>query len=141
MAELLERRRFQNDFIEELTRKGWYHSFEGIDGVMPLAWLRERWQRFPIPASLAGKRVLDIRPWDGWFSFEAERRGAAVTSVDREQQPNYSLMHRRLNSKNDHRLLDLYELPTANLGTFDIVLCLGVLYHLRHPVLGLEIVC
>ena len=63
-------------------------------------------------------------------------------SVDREEQPNYMVMHRRLESKNDYRLLDLYELPTAGIGTFDIVLCLGVLYHLRqYPVLGLEIVC
>src|SRR6185295_16182343 len=141
MADLLQKRRFQNDFIEELNQKGWYHSFEGIDGVMPLTWLRERWQRFPIPADLTGKRVLDIGPWDGWFSFEAERRGASVTSVDREEMANYLTMHQRLGSKNDYRILDLYELPTAGLGRFDIVFCLGVLYHLKHPVLGLEIVC
>ncbi|HXA51207.1 MAG TPA: DUF1698 domain-containing protein [Candidatus Acidoferrum sp.] len=141
MPTLRERRRFQNDFIEELEQKGWYHSFEDIDGVMPLEWLRERWKRFPIPADLSGQRVLDIGPWDGWFSFEAERRGATVVSVDREEVANYLAMHRRLRSKNDYRLLDLYELPGAGLGRFDIVFCLGVLYHLKHPVLGLEIVC
>lgn len=141
MTPLRERRRFQNDFIHELQAKGWYHSFEGIDGVMPLEWLRERWKRFPVPADLTGRRVLDIGPWDGWFSFEAERRGASVVSVDREEVANYLEMHRRLGSKNDYRILDLYELPTAGLGTFDIVFCLGVLYHLKHPVLGLEIVC
>lgn len=141
MSTLRERRRFQNDFIEELEQKGWYHSFEGVDGVMPLEWLRERWRRFPIPADLTGRRVLDIGPWDGWFSFEAERRGASVVSVDREEVPNYLAMHRRLDSKNEYRLLDLYELPGAGLGRFDIVFCLGVLYHLKHPVLGLEIVC
>src|SRR6266852_6987046 len=141
MTPLQEKRRFQNDFIEELDRNGWYHSFEGIDGVMPLAWLHERWQRFPLPPDLTGKRVLDIGPWDGWFSFEAERRGASVTSVDREEMANYLTMHQRLASKNDYRILDLYELPAAGLGGFDIVFCLGVLYHLKHPVLGLEIVC
>ena len=52
MEPLRQRRRYQNDFIEELERKQWYHSFEGIDGVMPLEWLRERWKRFPIPADL-----------------------------------------------------------------------------------------
>jgi tRNA (mo5U34)-methyltransferase len=141
MGSLHERRRFQNDFIRELEAKGWYHSFEGIDGVMPLEWLRERWKRFPIPVDLSGRRVLDIGPWDGWFSFEAERCGASVVSVDRDEIANYLEMHRRLGSKNDYRILDLYELPTAGLGTFDIVFCLGVLYHLKHPVLGLEIVC
>lgn len=141
MGDLRERRRFQNDFIQELDRKGWYHSFEGVDGVMPLEWERERWARFPVPPDLTGKRVLDIGPWDGWFSFEAERRGASVTSVDREEMANYLTMHERLGSKNDYRILDLFELPGAGLGTFDIVFCLGVLYHLKHPVLGLEIVC
>jgi len=146
MATLREVRRKQNDFLEELASKGWYHSFElpggaRIDGVMPIAWLRERWARFPISADLSGKRVLDIGPWDGWFSFEAERRGAQVTSIDREEIENYVRMHRRLGSKADYRTLDLYELPTAGLGRFDIVFCLGVLYHLKHPVLGLEIVC
>jgi len=145
MPTLHELRRKQNDFLEELKQKGWYHSFDlpdgrHIEGCMPVEWERERWARFPIPADLAGKRVLDIGPWDGWFSFEAERRGAQVTSVDREEQGNYLRMHRWLNSKADYRILDLYELPAAGLGTFDIVLCLGVLYHLKHPVLGLEIV-
>jgi tRNA (mo5U34)-methyltransferase len=145
MTPLHQLRRNQNDFLEDLHRKRWYHSFElpdgsHVDGVMPLEWLRERWSRFPIPADLTGKRVLDIGPWDGWFSFEAERRGAQVTSIDREEQSTFLNMHRRLGSKADYRTLDLYELPQANLGQFDIVFCLGVLYHLKHPILGLEIV-
>src|SRR5580765_645210 len=141
MGEIRDRRRNANDFFEELQRKGWYHSFEGTEGTLPLTWLRERWARFPIPADLTGKRVLDIGPWDGWFSFEAERRGARVTSVDREEVANYLTMHRRLASTNEYCIFDLYELPAANLGVFDIVFCLGVLYHLKHPFLGLEIVC
>ena len=44
-------------------------------------------------------------------------------------------------SKVDYRILDFYELPAAGLGKFDVVLFLGVLYHLRHPLLALEIVC
>jgi len=106
-----------------------------------LEWERERWSRFPIPADLTGKRVLDIGAWDGWFSFEAERRGAAVTSVDCQEQANYLELHRKLGSKADYRNLDLFELPWVDLGKFDIVFCLGVLYHLRHPLWGLEILC
>ncbi|HMC62733.1 MAG TPA: DUF1698 domain-containing protein, partial [Candidatus Solibacter sp.] len=143
---LKDRRRKQNDLSAELAQKGWYHSFALPDGsvipaVMSLEWQRERWQRFPIPEDLRGKRLLDIGAWDGWFSFEAERRGAEVTSVDRVEIPNYLHMHRLLGSKAAYRNLDLFELPAAGLGNFDIVLCLGVLYHLRHPVLALEIVC
>jgi tRNA (mo5U34)-methyltransferase len=141
-----ESRRRQNDFTRELTEKGWYHSFElpdgtRIEGCMPLAWQRERWSRFPLPADLSGKRLLDIGAWDGWFSFEAERRGASVTSVDCFECPGYLDLHQRLGSHAEYRNLDLYEIPTAGLGRFDIVLFLGVLYHVKYPLLALEIVC
>ncbi len=144
--ELRALRRKQHDFSDQLREIGWYHSFElpdgtAIHGYMSLEWQRERWSRFPIPADLTGKRVLDIGAWDGWFSFEAERRGAAVTSIDCREQANYLWLHRKLGSKADYRNLDLFELPWVDLGTFDIVLCLGVLYHLRHPLWGLEILC
>jgi tRNA (mo5U34)-methyltransferase len=143
---LREKRRKQNDFSADLAQKGWYHSFElpdgtAIQGVMQLDWQRKRWERYPIPPDLTGKRVLDIGAWDGWFSFEAERRGAEVTSVDCVEIPNYLHIHRTLASKAVYRNLDLYELPAAELGKFDIVLCLGVLYHVKHPFLALEIVC
>jgi tRNA (mo5U34)-methyltransferase len=143
---LKDQRRKQNDLSGELAQKGWYHSFElpdgsVIPGVMSLQWQRERWQRFPIPADLHGKRLLDIGTWDGWFSFEAERRGAEVTSVDRVEIPNYLRMHRLLVSKAAYRNMDFFEISAAKLGTFDIVLCLGVLYHLRHPSLAIEILC
>ena len=143
---LREMRRRQNDFTRELAEKGWYHSFElpdgtRIDGCMPLAWQRQRWSRFPLPADLTGKRVLDIGAWDGWFSFEAERRGAAVTSVDCVEFPNYFQIHQRLGSRAEFRNLDLFEIPMAGLGRFDVVLLLGVLYHVKYPLLALEIVC
>jgi tRNA (mo5U34)-methyltransferase len=143
---LREKRRKQNDFSADLAQKGWYHSFEfpdgtAIQGAMNLDWQRERWARYAIPPDLTGKRVLDIGSWDGWFSFEAERHGAEVTSVDCVEIPNYLYIHRKLRSKAAYRNLDLYELPAAGLGKFDIVFCLGVLYHVKHPFLALEIVC
>ncbi len=126
--------------------EGWYHSFElpdrtRIDGHISLEALRERYSRFPIPEDLRGKRVLDIGAWDGWFSFEAERRGAAVTAIDCVELPSFQRLRRELLSKADYRILDVYDLPGAGLGKFDFVFFLGVLYHLKHPLLGLEIVC
>jgi tRNA (mo5U34)-methyltransferase len=134
------------DFSEDLLAKGWYHSFEFpdgavIDGYMPLAVQKERYARYPIPDDLSGKRVLDIGAWDGWFSFEAERHGGQVMAIDYVEIPTFQQIHRRLNSKVDYRVLDFYELPSAGLGKFDVVFFLGVLYHLRHPLLALEIVC
>jgi tRNA (mo5U34)-methyltransferase len=145
-ADPIREARIRQDRSKELAEKGWYHSFELpdgtlIDGVNPLARLRERFARFPIPGDLRGKRVLDIGAWDGWFSFEAERRGADVTAIDCVKAPHFVELHRKLSSKADYRLLEIYELPAASLGKFDIVFLLGVLYHLRHPLLALEIVC
>jgi tRNA (mo5U34)-methyltransferase len=138
--------RKRQDRSRELAEKGWYHSFELpdgtlIDGVNPLARLQERFARFPVPGDLRGKRVLDIGAWDGWFSFAAERRGAEVTAIDCLEQPHFVELHRKLASNVDYRILEIYELPAAGLGQFDIVFLLGVLYHLRHPLLALEIVC
>src|ERR1017187_559858 len=145
-ADSIREARKRQDHSQELAEKGWYHSFELpdgslIDGMNPLPRLRERFARFPIPDDLRGKRVLDIGSWDGWFSFEAERRGAGVTAVDCFEAPHFVELHRKLSSKVDHRILEIYELPAAGLGKFDIVFLLGVLYHLRHPLLALEIVC
>ena len=50
-------------------------------------------------------------------------------------------MHAILNSRVDYRQLDMYELTPERIGKFDIVLFMGVLYHLKHPLLALERVC
>jgi tRNA (mo5U34)-methyltransferase len=134
------------DFSQELYDRGWYHSFalpdgERIAGFIPLETLQWRWSRFPIPAVLQGKRLLDTGAWDGWFSFEAERRGAQVTAIDCVEVPHFLEIHSRLGSRVDYRVLDFYELAEAQLGVFDYVLFLGILYHLKHPLLALEMVC
>jgi tRNA (mo5U34)-methyltransferase len=138
--------RRRHNLSQLLYETGWYHSFElpdgtFIEGVNPLTTLRERFGRFPIPADLRGKRVLDIGAWDGWFSFEAERRGASVVAIDCVEVPNFLEIRDRLRSRVDYRVLDFYDLPAAGLGQFDYVFFTGVLYHLKHPLLALEIVC
>ncbi len=125
---------------------GWYHSFElpdgtRIEGHVSLETLRQRYARFPLPEDLTGRRVLDVGAWDGWFSFEAEKRGAAVTAIDFVDCPTFRQIRGKLGSKVDYRILDLFEAAGAGLGKFDYVFFLGVLYHLKHPLLGLEIVC
>src|SRR5579864_2630054 len=139
------------DFSKELAAKGWYHSFELpdgtlIDGFMTVEQQKRRYARFPIPNDLRGddlrgKKLLDIGAWDGWFSFEAEKHGSDVTAIDCVELPTFLDIHTRLRSKVDYRFMDFYELPAAGLGKFDIVFFLGVLYHVRHPLLALEIVC
>ncbi len=142
---VLEKRRSE-DFSAELAKTGWYHSIEltggrTTPGFLGLAELKERWAEFPLPPDLHGKRVLDIGAWDGWFAFEAERRGAEVVAIDNVEQENFRYAHRELGSKSAYHIAEIYELPELDLGQFDYTLFLGVLYHLRHPLRALEIVC
>jgi tRNA (mo5U34)-methyltransferase len=120
-----------------------YHSIELPDGsVLPglqsVEHLRWRLGLFGLPEDLRGKRVLDIGAWDGWFSFECERRGAEVVATDCVELDTFLEARELLGSRVEYRALDVGELSAARLGRFDIVLFLGVLYHLRHPLLGLE---
>ncbi len=128
------------------TPVNWYHSIELPDGrVTPghqsLDRLRWRIAQFPIPADLTGKRVLDIGAWDGWFTFEMERRGATVVAADSTECPGFLEARRLLGSKAEYVIEDVCRLDPHRLGRFDIVLFLGVLYHLKHPLLALERVC
>jgi tRNA (mo5U34)-methyltransferase len=130
----------------EFADKGWWHSFElpdgsRIDGVSDLDAQKRRIAQFPIPGDLRGKRVLDIGAWDGWFSFEMERRGADVVAIDRWENPRFYEIRSLLGSRVDYRELDVYDLHPDKIGTFDIVLFMGVLYHVKHPLLALERVC
>lgn len=96
---------------------------------------------------LHGKTVLDVGAWDGFMSFEAERRGAArVLATDSFSwhgggwgtKDGFELARSALDSKVEDREIDVMELSPEAIGTFDVVLCLGVLYHMRDPVGALE---
>ena len=92
--------------------------------------------------------MLDIGAWDGFFSFEAERRGAArVLATDSfvwsganpyQSQAGFDLARRVLGSHVEDRTIDVMDLSPEAVGVFDVVLFLGVLYHLKHPLLALE---
>lgn len=132
--------------IERLSRLGWYHSIELpdgriIEGHQSLEQLRRRINLFPIPEDLRGKRVLDIGAWDGWFSFEMERRGAEVVALDSARNTRLLEARALLSSRIEYRIGDICRTTVKDLGAFDIVLFLGVLYHVKHPLLALENVC
>jgi tRNA (mo5U34)-methyltransferase len=131
---------------DERAERGWWHSFQLPDGslirgVCDLAGLKNRIAQFSIPQDLQGKRVLDIGAWDGWFSFEMERRGADVLAIDNWDNHRFHEARALLRSHVEYRRMDMYELTPERVGRFDIVLFMGVLYHLKHPLLALERVC
>lgn len=124
----------------------WVHRIDLGDGIVtPGAWDTEAvLQRLQLPADLGGQSVLDIGCWDGYYSFAAERRGAArVLATDsyvwqRGSRAGFDLAHGALHSKVEPREIDVLDLRPEDVGTFDIVLMLGVLYHMRHPMLALD---
>ena len=133
-------------FRKDLQATGWWHSIDLGDGyvtpgVRKLDDLQERYNSFRLPDDLSGKRVLDIGCWDGFFSFEAERHGAEVVAIDRWRPENFFKAHHALNSKVEFHEMSVYELSRSKLGSFDVVLFMGVLYHLQHPLLALQRVC
>ncbi|MGA3189584.1 MAG: methyltransferase domain-containing protein, partial [Bryobacteraceae bacterium] len=130
----------------DLATLGFYHSIElpngsVIPGLQTIDQQRWRIAQFPIPQDLHGKRVLDIGAWDGWFSFEMERRGAEVVAVDSTKDTRFLEAKRMLHSKVEHVVADICYLTPRDIGYFDIVLFFGVLYHVKHPILALERVC
>ncbi|HWB86881.1 MAG TPA: methyltransferase domain-containing protein [Bryobacteraceae bacterium] len=132
--------------VEMLSRKAWYHSIDlpdgtVIPGLIPVDALQGRLNAFPIPADLSGKRVLDVGAATGWNSFALERRGAEVVAVDCVEYEEFLEARELLNSRVEYLVLDMEEMTPEALGYFDYVVFFGVLYHLRHPLLGLERVC
>jgi tRNA (mo5U34)-methyltransferase len=166
------------DLAEQIASISWYHSIALGDGVVtpgnpPDGQMLAR----GIP-DVRGKKVLDIGAWDGYWSFLAERRGAArVVAMDHyawsvdfaarleyweacenkgetpdhrldftefwrpETLPGragFDLARRTLGSLVEPVVADFMTVDPSEVGQFDVVLFLGVLYHLREPLTALE---
>lgn len=133
----------------EVERIRWHHQIDLGNGIITPGYdnSRKKLGRIGLPDDLTGKTVLDVGAWDGFFSFEAERRGAKrVLATDSFSwakggwgtQDGFNLARRALNSKVEDKFIDVLELSPEVIGQFDVVLFLGVLYHMRHPLLALE---
>jgi tRNA (mo5U34)-methyltransferase len=127
----------------------WFHNLHlhGVD-TAPHHFLGDypaiKWERFAhtIPADLSGKSVLDIGCNAGFYAIEMKRRGAdRVVAI--EPDAHYLEQARFASAVSDCDIefiqCSIYDLPTLD-EKFDIVLCLGVLYHLRYPLLALDLI-
>ena len=135
---------------KEVTRLApWFHNM-GLCGVQtaPEHFLGDyptrKWQSFArsVPQDLSDKSVLDIGCNAGFYCQEMKRRGAArVLGIDdNEHYLEQARFAAEVNQfEIEFRKMSVYEL--AKLGeTFDVVLFLGVLYHLRYPLLALDLI-
>lgn len=125
----------------------WYHEFDFGDGLRSrprvditahrLVW--EFIERHLANVDFRGKSVLDIGSWDGYWSFEAERRGAASVLATDDVSQNWAagtgihLARELLGSRIEvNQSVSVYDLATLG-RTFDVILFFGVYYHLHAP--------
>ncbi len=122
----------------------WFQKIEVLPRLFSPGWADPAVEKLPyfgLPEDLTGMRVLDIGCAEGFFSFEAEARGAReVIGIDSfpdsVRRFNIVKAARQLNAT--AFLMNVYDLEPKRLGTFDLVLFYGVFYHLKHPQYALE---
>ena len=150
MTELETEERLTTEQIQRRVAElgDWFHNLN-LRGVQTAPdhflgdYPRVKWQNFSrsIPENLAGKSVLDIGCNAGFYSIEMKRRGAdRVVAIDSDEK--YLAQARFAAKLNDaeieFRNLSVYRVAELR-ERFDLVLFMGVLYHLRHPLLALEL--
>jgi len=131
----------------KVQRLFWFHSIDLGNGIItpgtksPTTHELERAVFFD-PVELTGRSVIDIGAWNGIYSFEAKRRGAArVLATDHlvwnhprlRGREAFDLARSALDVDVEVKDIDVHELTPDNVGTFDVVLFLGVFYHLLEP--------
>jgi tRNA (mo5U34)-methyltransferase len=132
--------------VEELG--DWFHNLD-LGGVRtaPDHFLGDypqiKWQRFSaaLPEDLSGKSVLDVGCNAGFYSIQMKRRGAdRVVAIDTDEKylAQARFAAKVSDAEIEFRNLSVYEVAELH-EQFDLVLFMGVLYHLRHPLLALEL--
>lgn len=145
----------RESLIEKCRELGpWFHQIDLGDGVFtrsisaspgpqPLEHPQNRWLKIKdvLPADMSGMRILDIGCSDGFFSIEMHRRGAAnIVCIDAAKKAVERLtwLKQQLALPNiEARAGNIYSLD-KNIGKFDFVFMFALLYHLKEPLLGLE---
>lgn len=134
---------------KEVAKIKWFHTIDLGNGVITpgVGDFPNKLKKLGMPEDLRGMSVLDIGAWDGFFSFEAERRGASrVLATDSfcwggegwGTKAGFELAREALNSKVEDMEIDVLDISPEKVGIFDLVLFLGVFYHMRYPLLALE---
>ena len=140
--------------LPEYNRIKWIHKIKFSDGeITPGKWDSHFDEYGLTTLSFKNKKVLDIGCLDGLYSFYAEEKGAKeIVSIDineeqfgqqkyknRQWSHGYLYAHKKLKSKAKYVFpYSVYDLNPSIFGKFDIVLFLGVFYHIAHPLLSLE---
>jgi tRNA (mo5U34)-methyltransferase len=140
LIEIEQRIQELGDWFHNMTLRGVQTAPNHFLGDYP----RVKWQRFAhaMPSDLRGKSVLDIGCNAGFYSIEMKRRGAErVVAIDEEERylAQARLAAELSQTKIEFRRLSVYDVAKLE-EKFDLVLFLGVFYHLRHPLLALDLI-
>lgn len=129
----------------------WFHNLHLPDGTQtqpdhPLGdFPANKWRHIAayLPADLRGWTVLDVGCNAGYYTIELARRGARVTAIDVNprylEQARWAVKAWGLSTAVRFQQMQVYDLARCD-AMFDLVLFMGVFYHLRYPMLGLDIV-
>ena len=140
------------DLASEVLRHYWWHSIDLGNGVVTPGCKSpekhaEECRNYFDPIDLSGKSVLDVGAWNGFYSFESKRRGARrVVATDSftwshpdfQGRKSFDLARTALGMDVQAVEIDVVDMTAEQLGNFDVVLFLGVLYHLPNPIDGLR---
>ncbi|MFQ5498212.1 MAG: class I SAM-dependent methyltransferase [Candidatus Zixiibacteriota bacterium] len=125
----------------------WYQSIDLGNGIVTPGETGDAEQRkiamLNLPDDLSGKSVLDIGSNEGFYSFEAEKRGAdKIIAIDKSTAAQEKLLFLKevFNSRIELQTTDLYDLDPKKTGRFDIVFFLAVFHHVDYSFLALDIV-
>lgn len=130
----------------------WFHNLHLPDGsqTCPDHWLGDfpsfKWRQLAhhLPADLKGWSCLDIGCNAGFYSFALADRGASVLGIDIDErylrQACWAAGEFGMSDRVRFERMQVYDLARRS-EDFDLVMFMGVLYHLRYPMLGLDLVC
>lgn len=128
----------------KVMAREWFHRIDLGNGIVTpgIDDSPRKLEGLHLPADLTGKTVLDIGAYDGFFSFAAERRGAArVLATDKvcwnlygmATKGGFDLAKQALGSRVEEMEIAVEDITPERVGTFDVVMMLGVLYHAEDP--------
>ncbi len=128
----------KNIALQLVGGKPWHQDFEIIPGVRTNgAYNPEHlWNELQLPSDLTGVSVADIGASNGYFSFEARKCGATVVAFDSRHKDNSGFgLAQYINGISDieHHHVNILDIMPEEYGQFDIVLVLGLLYHVPDP--------
>ncbi|HYC58203.1 MAG TPA: methyltransferase domain-containing protein [Thermoanaerobaculia bacterium] len=135
------------DRIRELVAAHgrWWHQIELAPGIVTPGDDSNRMKlpildRIGLPPNLRDMRILDIGCSDGYFTFEMEARGGDVTALEfvPATYTGFETARTILGSRAQFVMENVYNLNPETYGYFDVVLFMGVLYHLRKPLAALD---